>query len=265
MTPSQQAAVFVLGMGLAAFAYLQYARARFAEKQLRSSQDELGTALAEHKRLLHAVSHELRTPLARLRFALELIELADDDAGRRRRIIEAGRDVDELESLVRDLLRHQALEASPTEAVQRVTVTVAPLLKQIAADGERVRSSTEVHWTGPDDLGEVELDPKLFRRAIGNLVSNAARYAEDEVELSAERRDGRLFVYVDDDGPGVPPDQREAIFAPFQRLDEARSRDTGGSGLGLPIAIGVARAHGGSIEVEESPLGGARFIWESPA
>ena len=131
-------------------------------------------------------------------------------------------------------------------------------------DGQRLRADVTVTFSADGDLGQVDLDRKLFQRAIGNLVNNAVRYADGAVRLSAVRSPGRFEVCVDDDGPGVPEEMWAAIFDPFVRLDAARSRDTGGTGLGLAIASGCARAHRGSISVERSDLGGARFRWTMP-
>src|SRR5690606_9559870 len=98
-----------------------------------------------------------------------------------------------------------------------------------------------------------------FKRLVANLVGNAARYGE-RVEVTAETADGRLTLTVDDDGPGIPAAEREAVFRPFYRLDQARNQNEGGTGLGLAIARDVARAHGGDVRIEDSPLGGARAV-----
>lgn len=225
--------------------------------------EQVETMVAGRERLMHGVSHELRTPLARLRFALELIDLASDEADRRKRIYEATADVDELEGLVRELLQYSKLQQDKATADTEPT-DPAPLLNDLVAGARRVRATTTLSFQDEGEGVEAPLDRKLFLRAVGNLVNNAARYADSKVVVTL-RRDGRwLRVDVDDDGPGVPVDDRERIFDPFARLDDARSRDTGGTGLGLPIAAGAARAHAGRIEVDDSPLGGARFSWLSP-
>jgi signal transduction histidine kinase len=99
---------------------------------------------------------------------------------------------------------------------------------------------------------------------VRNLADNAARHARTAVAIGVLERDGRVLLTVDDDGAGVPFAERERIFERFVRLDEARARDAGGSGLGLAIARAIAEAEGGSIRVEDSPLGGARFAVNLP-
>jgi signal transduction histidine kinase len=96
-------------------------------------------------------------------------------------------------------------------------------------------------------------------RAVQNLVRNALRHARDRVAIRIAEADGAIEIVVDDDGPGIPPDQREAIFLPFHRVDDSRDRGTGGHGLGLAIARRIFDAHGARVSVEQSPLGGARF------
>ena len=105
----------------------------------------------------------------------------------------------------------------------------------------------------------VQLDQRMFGRMITNLLSNAVRYTSTAVQVTAEVAGNQLTIHVDDDGPGVPDDERARIFEPLVRLDSARSRDTGGVGLGLSLARRIAVAHGGSLVVTASPLGGARF------
>ena len=103
-----------------------------------------------------------------------------------------------------------------------------------------------------------------FRRCLANLVGNAGRHA-DRIALKARHADGWLTVTVDDDGPGIPPEEREAVFRPFYRLDRGRNVDDGGSGLGLAIARDIAMSHGGDVILAESPLGGLRAILMIPA
>jgi signal transduction histidine kinase len=110
----------------------------------------------------------------------------------------------------------------------------------------------------------VEIDARLFRRAISNLIVNALRHAHSRVEVSLERKEQVLCIHVDDDGPGIPVADRERIFEPFQRLDDERTRNGRGSGLGLAIVRRIAEVHGGHISVLTSGLGGARFQFSLP-
>ena len=101
------------------------------------------------------------------------------------------------------------------------------------------------------------MKPDAFKRCVGNLVQNAARFA-GQVEITAVHDGDYLRVVVDDDGPGIPPEQYDEVFKPFVRLDVARNQDTGGTGLGMAIARDIAQSHGGDISLSSSMLGGLR-------
>ncbi len=210
--------------------------------------------------LLHGVSHELRTPLARIRFGLELLD-EDDHTRRAGRIEELERDLGELDALVGELLRYAELEGGA--ALHLEPLDLAALLEGFAEEARRVRPGIDVEFvsTGP---AVQSLDRRHVARSLSNLVTNAARYATARVGLTLSVGDGDLVVCVDDDGPGVPLADRERIFEPFVRLDGARSRDQGGIGLGLALARRAVEAHGGTLTVSDSPMGGARFRWALP-
>jgi signal transduction histidine kinase len=105
----------------------------------------------------------------------------------------------------------------------------------------------------------------MIDRAIGNILRNAAKYANRHISLAVHvGENSSIEISVDDDGPGIPEDQRDHIFEPFYRLDRSRDRTTGGFGLGLAIALKAVRLHGGSIHVGHSQLGGAQFIIRLP-
>jgi signal transduction histidine kinase len=105
----------------------------------------------------------------------------------------------------------------------------------------------------------VQGDADALRRVIRNVGENAARHASSRVDITLVERPDGVVLTIDDDGPGIPESERARVLHRFVRLDEARSRDEGGSGLGLSIVDEVVRAHGGSVLIEESPLGGARI------
>ena len=216
--------------------------------------------LVSQKNLLHSVSHELRTPIARLEFALELLDAKTDDPAQRKRIAAMEGDVRELNDLVGELLGMARLDSE--QALQRETVDLAALLDASAASlppgtpGVTVEAGTA--------LGTVEADPRLLGRAVSNLLRNAQKYAATAIRLSATREAGRCTIVVEDDGPGIPDEERERIFEPFYRLDRSRDRATGGFGLGLSIARKAVLLHGGSLTVDGSALGGARFTLTLP-
>ena len=218
--------------------------------------------LDAQRNLVHSVSHELRTPIARLEFALELLRGAAGDPALEGRIAAMEGDLQELNALVGELLSMTRLD-SP-QALHLETFDLAQAL-----DGCRdaLDPGGPAPSFGPmEGLGEATGDRRLLTRAICNVMRNAQKYAQGRVELSARRlADGRIEIAVDDDGPGIPREERERIFEPFYRLDRSRDRATGGFGLGLSIAQKAVSLHGGAIVVSESPLGGARFVITLPA
>jgi two-component system OmpR family sensor kinase len=221
--------------------------------------------LESQKNLLHSVSHELRTPIARLQFALELLDLHNDDPApgapdRSKRIKAMDGDLAELNELVNELLSMSKLD-NATEP-QRALFEVEPVLRE-CADGLHPRPAA-LHVELGSRLGSIDGDRRLLARAVGNLLRNAQKYAAHTVALSARHDGGLLEILIDDDGPGIPEEESERIFEPFYRLDRSRDRATGGFGLGLSIARKAVRLHGGSLHVERSPLGGARFVITLP-
>jgi signal transduction histidine kinase len=216
--------------------------------------------LASQKNLLHSVSHELRTPIARLEFALELAGARTTDPALAGRIAAMEGDVAELNELVNELLSMSQLDGA--RPAQRVQVDVQAMLGD-CVDALHPRPATlTLDVAAP--LGSVDGDRRLLARAVGNLLRNAQKYAAHEVALRARREGGRLEIAVEDDGPGIPDAERERVFEPFYRLDRSRDRATGGFGLGLSIAHKAIALHGGSLHVDRSTLGGARFVLRLP-
>ncbi|HYD78957.1 MAG TPA: ATP-binding protein [Paucimonas sp.] len=218
--------------------------------------------LDAQRNLLHSVSHELRTPISRIEFGLELLRKAakSDELGGRIGSLEA--DVRELNALVSELLSLTRLDQR--QAAQPGRFALEDLLHHVADGLAHAFAGKEATLQVPADLGEIVADQRLLARAVGNLLANAAKYANSRLSLSAARLGDRIEITVDDDGPGIPADEREHVFEPFYRLDRSRDRATGGFGLGLAIARKAMQLHDGTIEIADSPLGGARFVLRMP-
>ena len=223
--------------------------------------DRIETLLEAQRSLLHAVSHELRTPIARLEFGLELLDARANDPDLHRRIVAMEGDLRELNSLVNELLDMSKLDSART--LQPAIVELGALLHDCCA--ALPPSPQQVTCEADAALGRIEADPRLLSRALSNLLRNAQKYAAGRVLLSARRTAAAVEIAVDDDGPGIPEDERERVFDPFYRLDRSRDRASGGFGLGLSIARKAVALHGGSLHAEASPLGGARFVLRLPA
>ncbi len=215
--------------------------------------------LESHRDLEQGVAHELRTPLAQLKFDLELARESETAAEREARFEAMGRDVADLEELVNELLLLANLRQAPPYAPKEVParVLVEDVIRR--AKDEMRAAGREVAIEEPAELPETfTCDGKYLARALVNVVRNAARHARARVALSVERDGPRTVVHVDDDGPGIAPEDRERLFEPFTRAEPGRERETGGVGLGLAIVRSVAEWHGGGARIEASPLGGAR-------
>jgi len=206
----------------------------------------------DREALLHAVSHELRSPLQRMRFGVELLDGEPDGDSRTERLRELEGDIDQLDKLVGELLVW-----ARARAVQGVyeDIDLESFLGTLADEARRLRPGLEVSVTASGTISAVHRD---LERAIGNLVSNAARWATGRVWLEGSG----TAIAVHDDGPGVPGADRKQIFEPFIRLDKARSLDVGGVGLGLALVARIAEGHGAEVHVMDSEtLGGACFVW----
>ncbi|WP_313632464.1 ATP-binding protein [Massilia timonae] len=230
-------------------------------KRINHMAGRIEDLMEAQRNLLHSVSHELRTPIARLEFALELLDAKARDPELSRRIAAMEGDLSELNNLVKELLDMSKLDS--TRTLQGAPVELEALLRDCRAT--LPPSPQQVACELAAGLGTVEADARLLARAVGNLLRNAQKYAQGRIVLSARRTPGQVEIAVDDDGPGVPLDERDRIFDPFYRLDRSRDRATGGFGLGLSIAHKAVALHGGTLRVESSPLGGARFVLRLPA
>lgn len=220
-----------------------------------SMRDRIRRQIAQRTEMLTGVSHDLRTPLTRMK--LQLAMLDDGDA-----VQHLKADVSEMERMVEGYLAF--MRGQDTEAV--VDTDITDLLKSVAADAGR--QGTNVTFQPPEDASafnapdemngySLPIRPNAMRRCLTNLIDNAARYG-NHIEVSLLREADQVEISIDDDGPGIPEEQREEVFRPFHRLEESRNPETGGMGLGLAIARDIAHNHGGDIVLSASPLGGLR-------
>lgn len=222
--------------------------------------DRLDAAATAQRRFVSDASHELRSPLATIRQHAELAqahpsttsigELAEvvSDEGLR------------LQGIVESLLLLARLDEGAGSLAEPVDLDDVALgeVRRLRARGLDV-DGTAIH------AARVHADPRLVGQLLRNLADNAARHSVGRIAIGVTPSDGTVFVTVEDDGSGVPPEERERVFERFVRLDEARSRDAGGSGLGLAIARGIATASGGTVSIDDSRWGGARFVVALPA
>ncbi len=205
------------------------------------------TAFAEQRTaMLAGVSHDLRTPLTRLKLALAMMEETDD--------IKAARaDLDDMSMMLDEYLTF----ARGEEGDDPGDFDLAELVRDAAAG-----FGPHVTVAGPERI-MVNGRRLAIKRAVTNLISNATKFATD-TQITLVNGPHAADIHVDDNGPGIAADLREDAFRPFMRLDEARTQNTPGTGLGLTLARDTARAHGGDLRLSDSPLGGLRASLRLP-
>lgn len=217
--------------------------------------ERISRLLHSHKQLTNAVAHELRTPIFRLRLQLDMLQQAPEQE--RQELMQGiAEDIDELDTLVEELLEYARMER--TEA--KLELSQISLNHWLAAQIEHLRpeSPLALGLQLPSQIIPQEVDERLFSRALHNLVRNAFHHAKRQVQVSLIQQGTNIHILVEDDGPGVAPEEREQIFSPFTRLNSSRSQ--GGYGLGLSIVREVMRLHNGQVCVSAShTLGGACF------
>ncbi len=219
------------------------AEVRQAASAFIRMRERLRRQIGQRTQMLAGVSHDLRTPLTRMKLQLAMLEDSPE-------IEELRRNVTEMEDMVDEYLAF--VRGEGTEAP--VETDLVELLETIVEGARRDGATIELATKG--DL-RVPVRLNAFKRCISNLVNNATRYGEN-VSIAATRRRREVEITIDDDGPGIPEDQREEAFRPFSRLDRSRNPETGGVGLGLTIARDVAHGHGGEIVLATAPTGGLR-------
>ena len=221
--------------------------------------------LSLQKEMIRGVSHELRTPVARLRFGLDLIADAKTPTQREAQLEGMDQDIQELDHLVDEFLTYANLEqGAPTINLKRHDVD--KVVAQVVGEHLRLQNRVEIEHIPCNVLNPrrfVEIDRRYIHRAIQNLVGNACRYAHSKIQVRFSSTQDTCRIDIDDDGSGIPEDQWERVFSAFSRLDDSRTRKSGGYGLGLSIVRRIMYWHGGRALVSHSPLGGARFslVW----
>lgn len=244
---SEAARAFGRGRDLPDFRPTGATEVRDAARALIDMKDRLTAFAGQRTAMLAGVSHDLRTPLTRLKLALAMMDESDD-------LRAAKSDLDDMSMMLDEYLAFARGEEGDIASL----FDLAQTAREVAAS-----FGGHIPVAGPARI-LVMGRPLALKRAVTNLVSNAVKYA------SAARVtliDGPHWaeVVVDDDGPGIPPERHEEAFRPFSRLDDARSQNEPGTGLGLTLARDTARAHGGDVRLSPSPLGGLRAVLRVPA
>jgi two-component system osmolarity sensor histidine kinase EnvZ len=216
--------------------------------------DRIQRQIEQRTTMLAGVSHDLRTPLTRLKLQLAMLPQATE-------IQDLNSDIVEMEDMLDDYLDFARGYHGETAS----EIDFGAFVDQLCRDAERRWPDVQVRLN--DTLDEtLRVKHNALRRCITNLVNNACAHAK-LVHVSARRDpDGtNVLITVDDNGTGIPAENREDVFRPFYRLDDARTAQMGGTGLGLAIARDIARGHGGDITLDQSNLGGLQARISIPA
>jgi signal transduction histidine kinase len=184
---------------------------------------------------------------------------------RKHYLSEISQDIDELDELVAESLTYAHFDRGVPK-IEWQSCPAESWLRNVISHATKGLQSVEFSCTNrlSQTAREIRLEPRYMGRALGNLLKNAATYADGRIEVVMAEEGGDCLIHVDDDGPGIPQANRRRVFKAFTRLDTSRDRDTGGFGLGLAIVQRVAAWHGGRVEISRSPLGGARFTIRWP-
>jgi two-component system, OmpR family, osmolarity sensor histidine kinase EnvZ len=246
---TQAAQAFGKGREIQAFEPSGATEVRLAGEAFLDMKRRIARHVEQRTTMLAGVSHDLRTILTR--FKLELAVLGDNPRAKPLR-----EDVNEMQQMLEDYMAFVRGDGGEQAASLSVPSAVQSVVQTFGREGTGI----EVGLLPPLKL---LLKPNAFRRLLTNIVGNAVRYGS-HVKISGETKDERLWLYVDDNGPGIPAHKRDDVFRPFVRLDEARNLDKTGTGLGLAIALDIAQAHGGDIFLADSPMGGLRVAIKIP-
>lgn len=220
--------------------------------------------IESQRELTRAVSHELRTPVARIRFAVDMLADTDDEESRMMQRDYIDQDIEALNGLIDEILTYAKLEEGSPK-LDFEPVNLKALVEQIVRETNALGKPVTVIAGDIDPKAEAEADRRYLHRVLQNLAGNATRYAEGRIIINAGLDKNEAYICVEDDGQGIPEKDREKVFIPFARLDDSRTRASGGYGLGLSIVSRIAFWFNGHMSVDESPeLGGARFIMRWP-
>ncbi|KFX22060.1 two-component system sensor histidine kinase RstB [Pectobacterium betavasculorum] len=216
--------------------------------------DNLNQLINSKKQLIDNIAHELRTPLVRLRYRLAMSDNLTEDEQQA-----LNRDIGQLEALIDELLTYARLDR-PQVTLHLTNIDIPLWLQAKIDDFRLIHPDKHISLDMPHSAQIGALDLRLMERVLNNLIGNGLRFCHSRLHISLTSDAEQIAcLQVEDDGPGIAPESRESVFEPFIRLEAGIENSSGGCGLGLAIVHAIARAYEGSIIVDESPLGGARF------
>jgi hypothetical protein len=227
-----------------------------AARAFNTMAERIRRFVGDRTQMLAAIGHDLKTPITRLKLRAELM----DDDEQRRKVLS---DLEEMEGMIAATLAFARDDAAAEPSVPLDLAALCRTVLDEAAD-TKPEMAEAIAYEGPEHL-TVKARPMALKRALANLVGNAVAYGNAARLRLAQAAPGQLRIAIEDDGPGVPEDELEGVFQPFRRLETSRNRETGGTGLGLPIARNILRAHGGDVVLRNRDGGGLTALATLPA
>lgn len=224
--------------------------------------DRIQLLLNSHQQLTFAIAHEIRSPLFRMHVQLELLEAQVNSPGQKH-LEGLTEDVFHLEKLVHELLSYAKMERAEIQLTKN-PLDLDEFFNKIKTHFIHEQSKQIEFINKLTNQQQANIDAKYLERAIENLIVNAVKYGNSQVIVSMTLQNSQLVFSVEDDGPGIPKENKKDIFTPFYRLDSHKKHQMSGFGLGLSISKEIAELHGGKICIESSSLGGALFILTLP-
>ena len=227
--------------------------------------------MALQQELMAAISHEIRTPVSRLSFALQLLQdglsQPESSKGQQKMLLSCdgmAQDLEEINDLVAEIMTYIHLEDGGPMIIFQKT-ELLPVLNGLCLQHSSLAPHLDISLSPALASLTLDVEPVQLRRACQNLIGNAVKYAKHKITLGYFLQDDCCVITVEDDGEGIPESEYGRVFSPFTRLDQSRSRSTGGFGLGLSIVRRIAYWHGGrAIAGRSRALGGANMMIRLP-
>ena len=218
---------------------------RSVSKAFKIMKERIENSITQRNKMFSSISHDIRTILTRMKLNLELHKL--DKSGLKK-------DLNEMEEMVEEYLKYTKGEKK--EKVQKTNIV--SLLKSI----KKRYTKKNIFFTNNKKIN-VSIRINSIKRCINNILSNSVKFSKN-IKIYCQKKSDYVEIFIDDDGPGIPKNEREKVLQPFYRIEESRNRNTGGIGLGMTIATDIINNHGGKFFLSESPLGGLRVNIQIP-
>ncbi|MCQ9122364.1 envelope stress sensor histidine kinase CpxA [Rodentibacter pneumotropicus] len=236
-------------------------------RQVGQSFNRMATAIngliSNQQNLLSSISHEMKTPLTRLQLAAALLR---HQTGNNSAIQRIDKEITRMDKMINELLllSRQQMNTQTKRSIFPAEKIWHNVVQDAIFEAKQRNIEFEQHFQLSDSNSFLNGNPELLQSAVENIVRNALKYTKSKIRLNIFVQEETLKIRIDDNGLGVPPDEFEKIFQPFYRVDEARTRSTGGTGLGLTIVLNIIKEHQGKVWAEQSELGGLAVTIELP-